>query len=127
MQPKVLVIEDDTLMRHLIADTLGRINCEVVSAADAYQAIDLLGRERPDLVLCDIFMPGMDGYELLSFIRGQAQLSKVPVIMVSAAVSDWNQRKAEMLGADDYIMKPFKSSTLLSKVSEHLMGAEAMM
>jgi DNA-binding NarL/FixJ family response regulator len=117
----ILVIEDDPQLRHNIALILTREGYEVQLAEDGGAALSLLGKWRPDLILCDILMPGMDGYAVCEELRKLPQGADIPFIYVSA-LSEYPQiRKGMVLGADDYLTKPFSSKDLLAAVSSRLM------
>jgi DNA-binding response OmpR family regulator len=112
---KILVVDDapDVIEAVTISFTLQWREVEVLGASDGEEALDKLGEEHPDLVLLDIAMPGMDGFETLRRIR---ELSDVPVIMLTAKDSVLDKVKGLELGADDYVTKPFDHLELLARV-----------
>jgi len=112
---KILVIEDapDVVEAIRLGFTLQWREVDVVGAGDGDTGIDLVERERPDLVLLDIGLPGMDGYETLRQIRA---FSDVPIIMLTARDDPMDKVKGLELGADDYITKPFNHLELLARV-----------
>jgi two-component system KDP operon response regulator KdpE len=112
---KVLVIDDaaEVIEAVTVSFTLQWRETEVLGAADGETALDLIERERPDVVLLDVMMPGMDGYETLRQLRS---FSDVPVIMLTAKDDVLDKVKGLELGADDYVTKPFDHLELLARV-----------
>ena len=114
---KILVIEDTPAMRDLIVDTLTMQNFECVSADDGLAGVEAARRLHPDLVICDIHMPRMDGYGVLEAIRSEASMSTMPFIFLSGAAERVNIRRGMELGADDYLTKPFTIQELIASVT----------
>jgi DNA-binding response OmpR family regulator len=117
---KVLIADDDADLRELIAFTLGQAGYLVVSAADGQAAVQLFEREAPDLVLLDINMPGMNGFQACEAIRRR---SRVPVMMLTVRGEEEDLVRALGLGADDYLNKPFSPRTLLARIKALLRRA----
>ncbi len=114
---KILVIEDTPAMRELIVDTLALKDFECISAEDGLSGIEAARTHRPDLVICDIHMPRMDGYGVLEVIRAEPAMSTMPFIFLSGAAERMNVRKGMELGADDYLTKPFTIQELTASVT----------
>jgi signal transduction histidine kinase len=114
---KILVIEDMPAMRDLIVDTLDAHNYECVSADDGLAGVEAARRHHPDLVICDIHMPRMDGYGVLEAIRNEATMSTMPFIFLTGAAERVNIRRGMELGADDYLTKPFTIQELIASVT----------
>lgn len=114
---KILVIEDTPAMCELIADTLSAHGFECVSAEDGMAGVEAAQRHHPDLVICDIHMPRMDGYGVLEAIRSEASMSTMPFIFLSGAAERGNIRRGMELGADDYLTKPFTIQELIASVT----------
>jgi signal transduction histidine kinase len=114
---KILVIEDTPAMRDLIVDTLTMQDFECVSADDGLAGVEAARRHHPDLVICDIHMPRMDGYGVLEAIRNEASMSTMPFIFLTGAAERVNIRRGMELGADDYLTKPFTIQELLASVT----------
>jgi two-component system KDP operon response regulator KdpE len=112
---KVLVVDDaaEVIEAVTVSFTLQWRETEVLGAADGETALDLIERERPDVVLLDVMMPGLDGYETLRQVRA---FSDVPVIMLTAKDGVLDKVKGLELGADDYVTKPFDHLELLARV-----------
>jgi len=111
---KVLAVDDDLDLLRLIAFTLRQSGYLVLEAQDGFEALALVEKERPDLVLLDVNLPRMNGFELLKRIRDGG--SRVPVLMLTVRSSEEDQVQGLDLGADDYLTKPFSPRTLLARV-----------
>ncbi len=121
---KILVIEDTQNVRENICEILESENYEVYAAENGESGLEMSKNVQPDLVLCDIMMPGMDGYGVLAEMRKEVVTSTVPFIFLTAKNTRENQRLGMELGADDYISKPFTVEELLNSVSTRLKRAE---
>jgi two-component system, OmpR family, KDP operon response regulator KdpE len=110
---KLLVVDDEEDLQQLLRAMLERRGYEVLSASGGLQAIRRLYHERPDLVLLDVMMPGMDGWETLKRIR---EMSTVPVIMLTALGEVTHVVQGLQIGADDYVSKPFDREELIARI-----------
>ena len=110
---KILIVDDDENIAELVSLYLVKELYETLIACDGEEALRLFSSERPDMVLLDIMLPGMDGYEVLKEIRRQSQ---TPVIMLSAKGEVFDKVLGLELGADDYMEKPFDSKELVARV-----------
>lgn len=117
---KILVIEDEEFVRETIADMLEMKGYLTVTAANGEQGLEHLQQFKPDLILCDINMPVMDGYEVLERLKSMNYLNNVPFIYLTAKATNEEMRKGMELGADDYIFKPFKATDLLNAINARL-------
>ena len=113
MAKMILLVDDDTLLRRSLAFNLEQAGYQVSTAASAEDALAYLQRARPDLVLLDVGLPGMDGLQALRQMR---QTSELPVIFLTARRRDLDEILGLELGADDYITKPFDPDVLLARV-----------
>lgn len=118
--PRVLVVDDDAMVRELLKLTLEGAGCNVAVAGDGRQALEACEASRPDLIVSDIEMPGMDGLELLKTVRGDDRLRDVPMIMLSRRGEMADVVHGLSLGADDYIAKPFKVPEVIARVQSKL-------
>lgn len=114
---KVLVADDDLTLRETLEHNLTRQGYEVRTAADGQTALDLARRERPDLVVLDLMLPGLDGVEVCRVLR---QESSVPIIILTARSDEEDKVVGLEVGADDYITKPFSMRELLARVKAAL-------
>lgn len=118
---RVLVVEDSSAMRGLIASIVDQIDsCEVIEVAGGFQALKELPRQQVDLVITDLNMPDINGFELISFIRKNPTHKATPVIVVSSENSDTNKQKSLALGANAYVSKPFEPAELKAAVEKLL-------
>jgi sigma-B regulation protein RsbU (phosphoserine phosphatase) len=117
---KVLVVDDERPNRLYLKKLLSTYGCTVSEAADGPSALEMIHRERPDLILADVVMPGMDGFELCGAIKDRAATHDLPVIMVTAKGQIEDLKKGFDLGAMDYIRKPFDARELVLRVGNAL-------
>jgi DNA-binding NtrC family response regulator len=117
---RILVIEDDADIRANMKDLLEVEGFEVLEAADGIAGVELAEARRPELVLCDITMPGADGYTVLQTLRERRETAFIPFVFLSARASRADVRMGMELGADDYLTKPFSSAELLSAIRTRL-------
>jgi type II secretory ATPase GspE/PulE/Tfp pilus assembly ATPase PilB-like protein/ActR/RegA family two-component response regulator len=113
---RVLVVDDDRITRMLVKLLLEREGYEVLEGENGSQAIEIANRERPDLLIIDLMMPEMDGYQALEKLRSNVSLLALPVMVLTAESGPGIEHRVLELGADDYIIKPFEPAVLLSRV-----------
>ncbi|MDH3940823.1 MAG: response regulator, partial [Xanthomonadales bacterium] len=118
--PLVMVVDDSITMRKVTSRVLDNHSIEVMTAQDGVDAIEQLHDHVPDLMLLDIEMPRMDGYELLEHVRADSRLRHVPVVMITSRAGQKHRRKARQAGANAYLTKPYQEAELVEKVSEML-------
>jgi DNA-binding response OmpR family regulator len=116
----ILLIEDDAFIRENTAELLTLAGYAVRAAENGKLGVELALAEKPDLVVCDIMMPVLDGYGVLQIFNQNAQLAGVPFIFLTAKTERLDQRRGMELGADDYLTKPFSETELLSAISGRL-------
>jgi twitching motility two-component system response regulator PilG len=117
---KVLVVDDSAVARKVVKLALERNGYEIFEATNGLEALTRLNTQRPDLVLLDIIMPGMDGYKTLSLIKDSQELKHIPVIMLTSRDKLFDKIKGKMSGSDEYLTKPFDPDDLVTKVSKYL-------
>ena|SRR5688572_24770712 len=120
MGKTVLIVDDEKDIRDLVAYNLSKEGFAILTAADGNEAIRQLGAHKIALVILDIMMPGMDGFEVCKFIRGQEATATMPVIFLTARSSEVDQIVGLELGADDYIQKPVSPRILVARVKAAL-------
>jgi PAS domain S-box-containing protein len=119
---RVLIVDDNADLRRYVARLLST-QFEVITAADGATALEIVQREKPDLVLSDVMMPRLDGFGLLSAIRSRPELATIPVILLSARAGEESRIEGLDAGADDYLVKPFSGRELMARVNVHLQMA----
>lgn len=123
MSPDVLIIEDDSRSIHLLELILGSQGYGVTVAHNGDEGLTLMRSRRFDLLVLDLMLPGMDGFEILRQVRADPQLSDVPVIISSARAQATSKHQAAELGAAAYLTKPYRKAELLDIV-ESLIDSE---
>jgi len=114
---KILVIEDDTSVRLNIVELLYAEDFHVITAENGYLGLQLAQAEIPDLIICDVMMPELDGYEVVKALRQNPKTAIIPLIFLTAKSEKTDFRKGMELGADDYIIKPFSRTELLAAIA----------
>ena len=122
----ILVVDDDQEMLQLLARALGRERYAVCLAASATEALDALKAGRPDLMILDIMMPGMNGVELCRFLRAQPIYADLPILFLSALGQPEQIAAGLDAGGDDYVVKPFQVSELYARVRSVLRRVQAV-
>ena len=102
---KIMVVEDDAALREIYSIRIAAENYEVVSAGDGEEALAVAVRERPDLILSDVMMPKISGFDMLDILRNTPETAKIKVVMMTALSSDDQRARGERLGADRYLVK----------------------
>lgn len=124
MEKKILVIEDTTEVRENICEILELSGYEVIDAPNGKRGIEKATQELPDLILCDVMMPELDGFGVLKILNNNAKTNKIPFIFLTARAEKTDFRKGMGLGADDYITKPFDDTELLEAIEMRLKKSE---
>lgn len=123
---KILIIEDEEEVRSSISDLLSLKGYEVFTAVDGLDAIGKVKQTIPDLVVSDVMMPNMDGFEVLDYFQKNSSTMHIPFIFLTAKVDIKDIRKGMNCGADDYLTKPFKANELLGVISKRLARKKAI-
>ncbi|HEU4718197.1 MAG TPA: response regulator [Bacteroidia bacterium] len=123
---KILLIEDNEDMRENTAEILGLANYKVLTAPNGKEGVRLAQAENPDLIICDIMMPELDGYGVLHMLSKNPDTAAIPFIFLTAKAEKADHRKGMSMGADDYLTKPFDDMELLSAVEVRLKKNEQM-
>jgi two-component system alkaline phosphatase synthesis response regulator PhoP len=118
--PRILVADDEPALLRLLEFVLGRRGYIIQGVTNGNAAIEVLKTESPDLVILDVMMPGLDGYEVLTFVRETPRLEGLPVVMLTARAQLDDIQRGLTLGADAYLAKPFDPEELLSVVESLL-------
>ncbi len=120
MNQKILLIEDDTDVRENVAEILGLSEYEVYTAKNGKEGLKMATEVHPDLIICDVMMPEMDGYSVLYNLAKNPEQAHIPFIFLTAKTEREDQRKGMRMGADDYLTKPFDATELLLTVETRL-------
>lgn len=120
MSERILVVDDDREIVRLVQGYLRQAGYEVLTAYDGESAVQTLRREQPDLLVLDLMLPDVDGWDITRFVRGQSLLQAMPIIMLTARVDDMDKIIGLELGADDYMTKPFNPRELVARVRAQL-------
>ena len=113
---KILVVEDEPDIRKLVHYNLVQDHYKVIEAESGDQALKLIQRDKPSLVILDLMMPGMSGLEVCRMLRGQDETAKLPILMLTAKAAEADRVLGLELGADDYLAKPFSPRELVARV-----------
>ena len=119
-RPLALVVDDSITVRRVTERFLQRNGMRVITAKDGLDAISVMSDEKPDIILLDIEMPRMDGYEFASHVRNDERVADVPIIMITSRVGDKHRARAIELGVNDYLGKPYQDSELLDAIGRLL-------
>ena len=124
MPKKILVVDDERHIVRLVEVTLPRAGYDVVSAYDGVEALEKIAAEKPEMIILDVMMPRMDGFEVLKELRAKAETKDIPVIMLTAKAQDADIFKGWSSGVDSYLTKPFNPRELLAFVERILQSLE---
>jgi chemosensory pili system protein ChpA (sensor histidine kinase/response regulator) len=116
----VLLVEDTNEQRNLVAFFLELNGYQVVVASDGIEGLAEARKSRPDLIMLDLGMPKMDGFQMMAELRADAALKDIPIVVISAWASPKHRERAEAAGADAFITKPFELSDILAAVQKFL-------
>ena len=120
MSKCILVVEDQEDNRQILRDLLTNAGFEMIEAENGEDAVASAQARRPDLILMDIQLPILDGYEATRRIKADPDLKSIPIIVVTSYALSGDEDKARLAGCDDYVAKPFSPRQLLAKIKEHV-------
>lgn len=118
--PLILVVDDNTEIRNMVTAHLEGTDCRVLEASDGEEGLEKIFEHHPDLVLLDVMMPGLTGWEVAKYIRERREFDGIGLIMVTAIGETVNEMTSPLYGADDHINKPFQLSELDVKIRRTL-------
>ncbi len=124
MSKRILVVEDQEDNRAILRDLLQSVGYELIEAVNGEEALSMAVKHKPDLILMDIQLPVVDGYEATRRIKAEPALKGIPVIAVTSYALSGDEEKAREAGCDDYVTKPFSPRDLLAKVQAYLPAAD---
>ena len=117
---KVLVVDDSLSVRKVVERALTGRRIDVVQAASGSVALELIERESPDVIVCDVIMPDQDGCDICAFVKNHPRLGRTPVLLMSGIVDDSVRERAARVGADDILLKPFAADDLVERLERLL-------
>ena len=120
MKKRILVVEDQEDNRRILRDLLSGAGFDLIEAENGEEAVASAQASRPDLILMDIQLPLLDGYEATRRIKADPDLKSIPIIVVTSYALSGDEEKARLAGCDAYVAKPFSPRQLLAKVKEYL-------
>ena len=120
MSKRILIVEDQEDNRTILRDVLSTVGYELIEALNGEDGVRLAQSQRPDLILMDIQLPEMDGYEATKQIKSIPELNTIPIIAVTSYALSGDEAKARAAGCDGYIAKPYSPRELLAKVRKYL-------
>jgi two-component system, cell cycle response regulator DivK len=120
MSKRILVVEDQEDNRQIIRDLLAATDYELTEAENGEEALVAVAKQRPGLILMDIQMPIMDGYEATRRIKADPALQSIPIIAITSYALSGDEQKAREAGCDDYVPKPYSPRQLLAKIRQYL-------
>ncbi len=116
---KIMVIDDSNTIRRSAQIFLSQAQCEVILAEDGFDALSKIVEREPDVIFLDVMMPRLDGYQTCALIKKNPRLSAIPVVMLSSKDGVFDKARGRMVGANDYLTKPFTRESLLGAASAH--------
>lgn len=122
MAKKILIIEDEVELVDMVVMRLEANGYEVMSANDGEAGLDAVKKNKPDLILLDLMLPKIDGYQVCRILKSDNRFEDIPIIMFTARAQESEMKKGMALGADAYITKPFEPPVLIAKIKELLKG-----
>ena len=118
MVKRILVVDDEPNIVLMLEGRLKANGYEVLSAGDGVTALDMVKKEKPDLVILDLMLPKMDGYKVCGLLKKDTRYAKIPIVMFTARAQEEDRKMGEEVGADAYLTKPFEPQILLAKIQE---------
>jgi two-component system cell cycle response regulator DivK len=124
VKKRVLIVEDQEDNRAILRDLLSKSGYDLIEATNGEEGVALAQSQRPDLILMDVQLPIIDGYEATQRIKSNAELRSIPVIAVTSYALSGDEAKARAAGCDAYVAKPFSPRLLLAKIRKYLPGGD---
>ena len=120
MEKRILVVEDNMLVQEVYASALQQLDCEVVTADDGQEALELAAEETPDLIIMDVMLPGVSGLDLVRQMKADPALKDVPIIVVTTMATAGDESKVLESGTDAYLPKPIQVDQFIEAVRSTL-------
>ncbi|MDX1574316.1 MAG: twitching motility response regulator PilG [Methylophaga sp.] len=119
---KVMVIDDSKTIRRSAESLLQKAGCEVITADNGFEALPMISAQHPDIMFIDIMMPRLDGYQTCALVKNNPKYRAIPIIMLSSKDGLFDRAKGKVVGAEQYLTKPFTRDDLLSAIRTHLLN-----
>lgn len=120
---KVMVIDDSKTIRRTAETLLKKEGCDVVTAVDGFEALSKISDQQPDIIFVDIMMPRLDGYQTCALIKNNQLFRSTPVVMLSSKDGIFDKARGRIVGAEQYLTKPFTRDELLGAIRRHVDAA----
>ncbi|WP_281198070.1 MULTISPECIES: twitching motility response regulator PilG [Methylophaga] len=118
---KVMVIDDSKTIRRSAESLLQKAGCEVLTADNGFEALPIISGQHPDIIFIDIMMPRLDGYQTCALVKNNPKYRDIPVVMLSSKDGLFDRAKGRVVGAEQYLTKPFTRDDLLDAIRTHLL------
>lgn len=119
---KVMVIDDSNTIRRTAETLLKKAGCEVLTADNGFEALPIISAHHPDILFIDIMMPRLDGYQTCALVKNNPKFREIPVVMLSSKDGLFDRAKGRVVGAEQYLTKPFTRDDLLGAIRTHLLN-----
>ncbi|MCX4189941.1 twitching motility response regulator PilG [Methylophaga sp. OBS3] len=119
---KVMVIDDSKTIRRSAESLLQKAGCEVITADNGFEALPMISGQHPDILFIDIMMPRLDGYQTCALVKNNPKYRDIPIIMLSSKDGLFDRAKGKVVGAEQYLTKPFTRDDLLGAIRTHLLN-----
>lgn len=119
---KVMVIDDSKTIRRSAESLLQKAGCEVITADNGFEALPIISGQHPDIMFIDIMMPRLDGYQTCALVKNNPKYRDTPIIMLSSKDGLFDRAKGKVVGAEQYLTKPFTRDDLLGAIRTHLLN-----
>lgn len=119
---KVMVIDDSKTIRRSAESLLQKAGCEVITADNGFEALPMISAQHPDIMFIDIMMPRLDGYQTCALVKNNPKYRAIPIIMLSSKDGLFDRAKGKVVGAEQYLTKPFTRDDLLGAIRTHLLN-----
>lgn len=119
---KVMVIDDSKTIRRSAESLLQKAGCDVITADNGFEALPIISAQHPDIMFIDIMMPRLDGYQTCALVKNNAKYRDIPIIMLSSKDGLFDRAKGKVVGAEQYLTKPFTRDDLLGAIRTHLLN-----
>ena len=117
---KILIVDDSKLILEMTKNTLAAEKHQIITAQDGVMALELAKQEKPDLIILDVMLPNMNGYQICNLLKKDDSYKEIPIIMFSAKMGEEDKKIGQEAGAYDYIIKNFEPAQLIEVVNKHL-------